>query len=334
MSKPFKPLLAKALEEENFNDVKFPMVGSPKLDGIRVLIIDGVAMSRNLKPIRNSHVQSILGSDLLNGLDGEIIVGDPCDKLVYRNTSSGVMSGDGQPDFRFYVFDSFLADGPWVQRIGEVEQLLESQSNFVLLESKVLNSVEEMLAYEQECLDKGYEGIMLRDPQGRYKQGRSTLNEAILLKLKRFTDFEGLIVGYQERMHNANEAKTNALGHTERSMHKENMIGRNDLGAIWVAIPKAGFSWPVDEDKRMALVKQISEVVPSLDSRTKLDIYNETSKTHVLFTVGSGFTDDERVDFWNNKEKYLGAMVKLQAFNYGGYELPRFPTYLGLREDL
>jgi len=33
-------------------------------------------------------------------------------------------------------------------------------------------------------------------------------------------------------MHNGNEATTNALGHTERSSHRENKIGRGDLGAL------------------------------------------------------------------------------------------------------
>ncbi|HQG29101.1 MAG TPA: ATP-dependent DNA ligase, partial [Candidatus Ozemobacteraceae bacterium] len=36
----------------------------------------------------------------------------------------------------------------------------------------------------------------------------------------------------EERMHNANEATVNALGHTERSSHKENKSGRGDLGAL------------------------------------------------------------------------------------------------------
>jgi DNA ligase-1 len=58
------------------------------------------------------------------------------------------------------------------------------------------------------------------------------VKEGILGKLKCFTDAEYEVVGFQERMHNGNEATVNALGHTERSSHKENKIGRGDLGAL------------------------------------------------------------------------------------------------------
>ena len=73
---------------------------------------------------------------------------------------------------------------------------------------------------------------MIRSGDGKYKYGRSTTKEGTLLKLKRFVDAEYKIVGFEERMHNANEATKNALGQTERSSHKENLVGRGDLGAL------------------------------------------------------------------------------------------------------
>jgi DNA ligase-1 len=85
---------------------------------------------------------------------------------------------------------------------------------------------------EEKYLNEGYEGLMVRSPNGYYKEGRSTLRDGILGKLKRFSDSEYKVVGYEERMHNGNEAKTNALGQTERSTHKENLVGRGDLGAL------------------------------------------------------------------------------------------------------
>ena len=41
-------------------------------------------------------------------------------------------------------------------------------------------------AYEIEQLDAGYEGIMVRSVDGHYKYGRSTENEGLLWKVKRF----------------------------------------------------------------------------------------------------------------------------------------------------
>ena len=73
---------------------------------------------------------------------------------------------------------------------------------------------------------------MVRSLGGTYKFGRSTLKDGILGKLKRFSDADYEVVGYQERMRNDNAAIKNALGHTERSSHKENKCGRGDLGAL------------------------------------------------------------------------------------------------------
>jgi len=56
----FKPLLAHTIE--GTSTIKYPCIVSPKLDGIRCIIINGVAMSRSLKPIRNEYVQKCIGN--------------------------------------------------------------------------------------------------------------------------------------------------------------------------------------------------------------------------------------------------------------------------------
>jgi DNA ligase-1 len=289
-----KPLLAATLED--VNTINFPVLASPKLDGIRVLIIDGVAVSRNLKPIRNKYIQSILGHSKYNGLDGEILVGDFDDKELFRKTSSGVMSEDGEPDFTYYVFDKFDVDGPFVHRLaraGEVCGQTDTHPALVLLEHVMIMNVKQLDEFEEETLAHGHEGVMLRNGMGVYKQGRSTMKEGILLKLKRFKQEEAVIIGFQERMHNANEAKTNALGETERSTHKENLVGRNDLGAI--------------------LVRDLN--------------------TSVEFSIGSGFNDEERKKIWDNKDSYLGQIVTYKFFAYGEYDAPRFPVFKGFRDQ-
>ena len=89
MTKQIKPLLACEVPLEQ---VRLPVYVSTKLDGIRCVIIDGVAYSRSLKPIRNKYIQSIIGNEKYNGFDGELVVGDIYDKDVFQKTTSGVMS--------------------------------------------------------------------------------------------------------------------------------------------------------------------------------------------------------------------------------------------------
>jgi DNA ligase 1 len=77
--------------------------------------------------------------------------------------------------------------------------------------------------------------VMLRHrsgPKSRYKFGRSTAKEGTLLKLKRFTDDEAVIVGFEEELFNGNAAVVDELGHTKRSSHQENMVGKGRLGAM------------------------------------------------------------------------------------------------------
>ena len=44
------------------NNIRFPKVAQPKYDGIRVLFINGVALSASLKPVRNKNIQRIAAS--------------------------------------------------------------------------------------------------------------------------------------------------------------------------------------------------------------------------------------------------------------------------------
>ena len=224
----FKPLLAVQAE---FDKVDFrDMWLSPKLDGVRAIVIDGVVMSRNLKPIPNRHVQSLFKH--LEYYDGELIAGSPTSPSAYRDTASAVMSADGEPDVTFYVFDHI--ENPNAD-YAERHAKLKDEPHVSVLAQEPVNSLTLMESVEQSYLALGFEGVMIRKawgPNSKYKFGRATAKSNTLLKVKRFVDHEYEIVGFEERMHNANPATKDALGHTERSSHKENMIGRGDLGAI------------------------------------------------------------------------------------------------------
>lgn len=236
MNKPFRPLLSATIEDTS--KIQYPVSVSCKLDGVRCIVIDGVAMSRSLKPIPNAHVQACIGKPEYNGLDGELIVGDPFAPDCYRATSSGVMSRDGEPDFTFHVFDRIdVPDTTFMARYSTLRDM-----PFVKVVPHLIVSHEEgLLEVESELLGKGAEGVMVRSLTGVYKNGRSTLKDGILGKLKRFQDAEFKVIGFEERLRNENEATVNALGHTERSTHKENLVGRGDLGALVLEHPAGEF---------------------------------------------------------------------------------------------
>ena len=283
--KPFKPMLASPFDEAL---LKFPVLASPKLDGVRAIVRDGVVLSRALKPIPNKWVQQRFSH--LEHFDGELIVGASNYPDVLRTTTSGVMRVEGEPDVSFHVFDHVENHA----RLYTVRyDLLEEDTEinvFVVPQHELMNTFE-LNAFEHEVLAEGYEGVMLRRPDAPYKFGRSTAREGYLLKVKRFHDDEFEIVGFEEEMFNANEATTSELGRTKRSSHKANKIPKGRLGALVLK-------------------------------------YGDTT-----FNCGTGFNDAERERIWAERDSHLGMLAKIKYFAHGIKDVPKLPSFLGIRDE-
>jgi DNA ligase-1 len=225
----FKPMLAC---EVDLDKLRFPVLASAKLDGVRAIVRDGVVYSRSNKPIPNKFVQQRFKH--LEHFDGELIYGAPTATDVYRRTVSAVMSQstDGE-DVAFHVFDHVgWPHEAYALRQGRTLRTIHLTRGVFSHLQVVIDDLNQLLTFETECLGSGYEGLILRDPNAPYKMGRSTMKEQYLMKLKRFTDAEFEVIGYEERMENTNEAFTNELGRTKRSSHQAGKVGRGDLGAL------------------------------------------------------------------------------------------------------
>ncbi len=134
---------------------------------------------------------------------------------------------------------------------------------------------------------------MLRKPYMPYKFGRSTLREFGLMKVKQFADAEFEIVGFAERMHNANELESDELGLAKRSHKKAGMVPMGDLGALECS----------------------------------------THDAKSTFKVGSGFTEHDRKALWEIRETLIGQHVTVKYQDMTPKGVPRFPTYLRIRGD-
>lgn len=235
-----KPLLACSLD--NLEDLRFGCLVSLKLDGCLALIVDGVVQTRSGKPFPSETVQKLFGKTALNGLVGEIIVGPPNVPTTF-NTTTGAVRAKKLPEgiteemFHFYVYDFWDSTNMYVERQHLIEDVVVYSSvlpnkNITILKQEWCESYEELLELEKAALEMGYEGLIARDPYGLYKNGRCTPKSQTLVKVKRFTQSEATIIGTEELMHNENVATTNELGYTERSGHKDNLVGGNTLGAL------------------------------------------------------------------------------------------------------
>jgi DNA ligase-1 len=283
-------MLSATLEERDIPKLSFPYLVSPKLDGIRATIINERLVSRSGKPIQNAYVRACLeGHEEWDGLDGELIVGSPTAPDVFRVTSSGIMSRDGLPDFKFYVFDHY-GPGQFQFRVQHAQKWAKNE--VVWVPHELVHTPEGLERIEEMYLEQGYEGIMLRHPKALYKNGRSTMREQGLMKLKRFYDSEAEVIGVEERMHNGNEATVDALGYTERSTHRENLSGRGDLGALQVRDLKTGVEFAIgtgfDDHTRATLWKS-----PPIGRIAKYKYFPTGSKERPRFPVFIGFRSPE-----------------------------------------
>lgn len=295
--KSFRPMLA--CRAGDLATLRYPLIAQPKLDGIRCLVLpNGKAVTRALKPIPNDETRTMLERhSRLRGLDGELVVRAA---QVFGETSSSVMSRAGDPSLDYVVFDDlFLArDGvPYEKRLAHVIDRFPFQHLFgnvcvIAIQSWYADGAAAVEGFEWQALAEGYEGLILRDPSARYKNGRSTRLEQGLLKLKRFEDAEAVVIGVEPLYANDNKAKRNALGLTERSSKKAGKRKLTKLGCL---------------------------VVRDL-------------RTGVRFEIGTGFTDAQRRALWKQRAKLPGQLAKYRSQPHGKKDAPRFPVFISFRD--
>ena len=266
--------------------LQYPVLVTPKLDGIRCTVSHLGVCSRTGKQIPNKHIQKMMKD--LPFLDGELMVeGD------FNEVQSAVMKVDGTPDFTYCVFDIPLKyDGYGYHE--RVRILMESDlPSFVQVLVPVwVDNEEQILQQHKKYLQEGYEGTMIRKPDGEYKYGRSTVKEGLLLKLKDFQDAEALLVDVVEKMHNGNDLERNELGYAKRSSKKENLYPAGTAGSLVLNWNGVEFS----------------------------------------VGFGPGITDKIKQEIWDNRETLKGKWVKFSYQELSKDGVPRFGKFLCFRD--
>ena len=266
-----------------------------KLDGVRVLTIvypDGRVdqFSRNGKELVNfPHIKEQFAK-VASGLsipyvfDGEVMSSSFQDLMKQVHRKSDVNAGDAI----LYLFDIVpLEDfqkGVWnqpqayrtsiLQNWYDLEQETLTSVRILEQEEVDLNTAEGKQRFKeinQDAIDGGYEGIMIKDPRAKYECKRSHA----WLKLKPYIEVSLTVVAVEEG------------------------TGKN-VGRLGALVCEG-----VDDSRR------------------------------ILVNVGSGFTDDQRIDFWASREEIVGDIVEVRADaitqNQDGTYSLRFPRFLRFR---
>lgn len=250
MSLLWKPTLAATLPAD-FDPacalMPYPLLASPKIDGVRAMVQGGKLVSRNGRPIPSPAFQSLIATRSLEGCDGELVVGKPYGEGVFNRTVSCAMRTSDKPDMMarcFYVFDR-RGEEPYCIRLKS----LPIDGTVFPVEQVVINTPLQLLRYENKQLHRGYEGIMLRRMDaGRYMEKRSTLREFYLVKLKRFEYAEAIIMSVHPLVRNKNADKT---GTGRRSTVKSGLVvDANRTGSATLYSEATGeFSVAIPGDK-------------------------------------------------------------------------------------
>jgi DNA ligase-1 len=289
--KPFEPMLAATCKD--IKELRFPVWGTPKFDGIRCLTLDRadgprhqcLPVCRSLNHVPNHHIRNILAEYCPPYLDGELMCGK------FNRCQSSVMSEQGMPEFTYHVFDhTQYPSDPYVKRVAILDDLLSGLEHVHIVRPIQIDTLEELERYESKCVLSGFEGVIIRTGDSPYKFGRSTFKQQWMVKLKRFEDAEAAVIGFEEEMHNGNPVQVNLRGHNERSSHQERMTGKGRLGALVCRSPEG-----------------------------------------IEFRVGSGFTADQRENIWQNRNLFEGMLVTYKHQPHGRHERPRIPIFKGFR---
>lgn len=284
----------------------------PKIDGMRVLLGPfGQPLSRSGRVWTQRHLLTWYANNPnLVGLDGEMIAGhgNANDPAVFRASASGVRAEDGSPELTYYYFDNFGC-GSASYSVRMSEEMLPNIYNLytsdlhgysvrmVRCPTYKVTSLEEIYARHEENLANNWEGSMLRRERPPYKHNRATALQGQLLKMKPTETTEAIIEGYEPWYQNNNEAKLSPLGFTGRSVHQENMVALDMLGAWHVSL---------------------------------------LSNRDIKFKIGvmDGVTHDERRRLWANRDAYIGRIYEFRHQGYGGYDKPRTPVGLRFRSPM
>lgn len=298
--KAFKPMKAPN-QTVDIKTVKYPLLASYKIDGIRCLFKDGKMYTSALKQFANIQLWNRF-KDLAKIttkkdaiFDGELFTHD-----ITFNELSGVcrqLDKELPTNLDFYCFDA-IHNKEFIQSFQTRITLLSATGidylpHIQIVEQWSVFSPDEVNNLYKNALAWGCDGLILRDPNGKYKCGRGTIKEGLIYKMKPFETFDSKIIGL--------------IQSTEVRKDAEKTI--NELGRSVTSKKK---------DDRILIKKAAAFVVLYKGKELKVTI---------------AMTDEEKKDVWINKQNYVGRWIEYKGMLVGSKDLPRHPTFIRFRDD-
>lgn len=204
-----KPMLCKILDKTNKKLTEKEWYGSYKLDGVRMLLFvrDG-----------EIHTSSRGGGDY--DIAATYIREDPYIKKIFKDDPNLILDGELYKHQKplswisglvrketleenhklltyncYDIVDETLTFKERVKKLNLLKESCPANSKLIIIEQRPITGLKEIMDMHNEAVSNGYEGLVIKDPDKKYKCGARD-NRA--LKIKEFTDNEFKIVGLVE----------------------------------------------------------------------------------------------------------------------------------------
>lgn len=230
--------------DANYEKMRFPVWGFAKIDGVRAQHFHGFLAGRSMDAFKNTALVAKFTNPMYEGFDGELTIDgrltgdDLCSLTTGLVNRAKLKKGETElpTNAVLNLFDWLHPDVvglKYGERYEALALYLEALDDHPLhlLPYTVINNAEEARAFAAE-MSAIYEGAIFRDPEALHKSGRATEKLNDFWRDKPVSDKDCIITGFEEAQENQNEAKTNSLGRTERSSHKENKVGNGMVGTV------------------------------------------------------------------------------------------------------
>ncbi|NDE13710.1 hypothetical protein EBZ80_02135 [bacterium] len=205
---PILPMLAKTYQKGKKCGIVFPCLVQPKIDGVRCLFRreeDGRIVGRSrtggefftlatiaeaLEPLFREHPSAVL--------DGEIYSSEmPFEELAGLVKKKKDFEDDPRLGaLEYHVFDLVDATTPFHERIERLCGMIRGIGGQIrMVETREVESETDAMGYFRGLIEAGYEGLILRNREGRYAVNKRGSD---LQKYKEFEEEEFVVVGFRE----------------------------------------------------------------------------------------------------------------------------------------
>ena len=290
----FPVMLCASYSEKNFQNIRFPAIAQEKADGVRCIIVvkknSVVAYSRKGQQIdiTGTPLEFAMQSCKEGIYDGELLVIDDNEQILPRKIGNGIVnkaikgtvSQNEKNRFVFCAWDWIPENDyfnrrcniPYEERLKILDNYLVRTKHVKMIETRIVNDLNEAKSFYNEVLSRGGEGIIVKNVDGIWEAKR--VKHQVKMKLEKDVDLR--IVDVIEG------------------------TGKN-AGALG------------------ALVL-------------------ETDDGKLRVSVGTGFSDEQRKEFWNKKNELIGKICTIKgngiidAKNKDKASI-FLPVFVELRED-